>query len=112
MRARVGFYFMGGLNSDEETYSEVSYHRCRSSRPRGQNNSKLKRVQTSWLLPAGAEMVACGVYRVAQDRYRVQLGHDWGFLGNFDSMATATLVHRDARTKLRRASRRIFELFS
>jgi hypothetical protein len=33
-RPRVGFYFMGGLNSDEETYSEVSSHRRRSSRPR------------------------------------------------------------------------------
>ena len=60
------------------------------------------RRQTSWLLPAGAEMVACGVYRVG-DRYRVQLGHDWGFLGNFDSSATAQLVHHDARAKLRRA---------
>ena len=43
------------------------------------------RRQTRWPVPAGAERVSQGVYRVGDDRYRVQLGHDWGFLGNFDS---------------------------
>ena len=63
------------------------------------------RRQTRWPVPAGSERVSQGVYRVGDDRYRVQLGHDWGFLGNFDSGGAAALMHAAAWERLRHARR-------
>ena len=63
------------------------------------------RRQTRWPVPAGSERVSQGVYRVGDDRYRVQLGHDWGFLGNFDSAGAADLIHEAAWERLRHARR-------
>jgi len=85
------------------------------------NGLKFRR-QTRWPVPAGAERVSRGVFRVAGvpagaervsqdvfcvagDRYRVQLGHDWGFLGNFDSAGAAALVHAAAQKRLTQARR-------
>ena len=63
------------------------------------------RRQARWPVPPGAERVSEGVYRVGDDRYRVQLGHDWGFLGNFDTGGAAALVHAAAWERLRHARR-------
>ena len=47
--------------------------------------------------PPSSSRVRDGVYRILDGRFRVQLGGDWGFLGNYASEGAAALVADRAR---------------
>jgi len=97
-------YSSCGAAAKEWGVRDVDIRACIEGRTPTANGLHFRR-QTRWPVPPGAERVSLGVYRVAGERYRVQLGHDWGFLGNFDSAGAGALVHAAAWERLRHARR-------
>ena len=97
-------YSSCGAAAKEWGVRDVDIRACVEGRTPTANGLHFRR-QTRWPVPPGAEPVARGVYRVGDDRYRVQLGDDWGFLGNFDTGGAAALVHAAAWERLRHARR-------
>ncbi len=96
-------YSSCGAAAKEWGVRDVDIRACVEGRTPTANGLHFRR-QTRWPVPPGAEPVARGVYRVG-DRYRVQLGADWGFLGNFDSAGAGALVHAAGWERLRHARR-------
>ncbi len=97
-------YSSCGAAAKEWGVRDVDIRACVEGRTPTANGLHFRR-QTRWPVPAGSERVSEGVYRVGANRFRVQLGHDWGFLGNFDSAGAGALVHAAAWERLRHARR-------
>ena len=72
--------------------------RTRLRQPTAANGLRFE-YRGSFSPPPRSSRVRDGVYRLLDGRFRVQLGDDWGFLGNYASEGAAMLVADRARRR-------------